>query len=286
MTDVSSMSLRSFDRLADRIHLHRQSDQRPILIVEGVTDEKFLRNEYGTVWHYFSAAGRVNALEAIDQLVRQGNANSVVCLVDRDFDDTVSKIEKRRPVVSYRNADLEGMLATEEVLSIVLDNLGSPEKLNQRESVRVVLTELSEMVAPVSRLRRAACVNSWALPFDEVEPAASIENRTLKFSIRGYCTSLRGMALKNGDSVPPLQALIDIAEGKERIDMPKCPHGAVRYFSGKDFAAMLGVALRRKYGDLAQVQAGRDHMASVLRMTASGRIKRTEWGAKLEALMA
>ncbi|MGW7033485.1 hypothetical protein ACWGFX_40730 [Streptomyces xanthophaeus] len=280
------MSIRAFDNLADRIRLHRQHDTRPILIVEGVTDEKFLRSEYGERWIYFSAAGRVNAIRAIAELAEYSKHSSVICIVDRDFDDAVTSCEHRLPVLSYRNADLEGMITAEEgVLGVVLDNLSSG-KVDSPAKRSQLLYDVMSLVVPVSRLRRANFINGWSLPFDEVEPANSVDTKKLSFSIRGYCTSLRAKALENGGESPSLSALIDIADGTVEIAMPICPHGAAEYFSGKDFAAMLGVALRRKYGDLALAQAGRDQMVAALRMSASGRVSRTDWGSKLEAILS
>ncbi|MEU0176126.1 DUF4435 domain-containing protein [Streptomyces massasporeus] len=280
MSDPSNpLSLRFYDNLADRIRQHRQADTRPIVIVEGPTDEDLLVDTFGEMWVYFSAAGRPNALEAIKATTQAGVRN-VFCVVDRDFDEDVSACERAGiPIVAYRNADMEAMLATEDTLKVVLRSFGR-EGVEELD-LAAILDHVAELTQPISRLRRANHLNGWGLNFDETEPADKIDQRTLVFNIVGYCQALS----RASNDPPDLATLISVASGKTAIRMPSCPHGVKYYFNGKDFAAILGVFLRKKLGALSKSQTERRHVSAIVRSSASGRVRKDPWAAQVEQIV-
>ncbi|MCW8220084.1 MULTISPECIES: DUF4435 domain-containing protein [Streptomyces] len=273
------LSLRSYEDLPARIRLHRQGDARPIVIVEGPTDEGFLKDAFGDGWVYFSAAGRPNALSAICEVVHQGT-QSVFCVVDRDFDDEISSPQyARMPIITYRNADLEAMIANEDTLAVTLRSFGRAgvDSLD----LATVLDEIAKVTQPISLLRRSSYVNGWGLNFDGTEPADKIDQRRLELNIVGYCQALINVS----NNPPALPVLLEVATGQRPSSLPSCPHGATYYFNGKDFAAILGVFLRKKLGTLSKSQSERKHICAILRSAAAGRLRRDEWALNLEKLV-
>lgn len=256
---------------------HRQVDGRPIVIVEGTTDEQFLSDAFGDIWMFFPAAGRINALAAISDATRAG-LQAIFCVVDRDFDDEVTTVEKSGlPIITYRNADLEAMISTEDTLGVILRSFG-------REGAAALdldscLAEIALLTRPISLLRRANFLYGWGLNFDGTEPADKIDQRTLQFNIVGYC---RALAVASNNP-PPLADLIEVASGQTSVSLPSCPYGAKYYFNGKDFAAVLGVFMRKKLGSLNKAQSDRKHVSAILRSSAAGRLRRDPWASILEA---
>ncbi|MFD8112016.1 DUF4435 domain-containing protein [Streptomyces microflavus] len=268
-------SLRHYDNLTDRIRQHRQVDKRPIVIVEGTTDEEFLVDVFGEMWALFSAAGRANVISHLKEVLK--STDNVYGVVDRDFDDEVAAAEAERlPVMTYRNADLEGMLASQDTLKVVLGSFGREGATNL--DLAQVLSEVEQLTRPISLLRRANYLREWGLKFDAVEPAEKINQRDLNFNVVGYCQALVTASLKP----PPLSEVIEVATGKTPTPLPTCPHGAVNYYNGKDFAAVLGVFLRKKLGSLTKSQTERKHVCAILRSSAAGRIRRDRWAIDLE----
>lgn len=124
-------SLRAYDRLADRIRLHRQVDERFVVVVEGPSDrrlvERLIPSSSATV---FIGNSRDHVLEAADDL-RRFDLDRVACVVDRDFDGRVAATQAAGlPVVSYDGADLEDMLAHSPAMERMIGELGSENKLN------------------------------------------------------------------------------------------------------------------------------------------------------------
>src|SRR5690242_3355643 len=103
-------ALRGFDRLADRLRLHRQVDDRPIAVVEGPADARFLERVIPDgALAVFEAGSRDEVLSAAQELA-QSPIDRVACVVDRDFDDEVAEAEASGwPVAPYDGGDLEAM---------------------------------------------------------------------------------------------------------------------------------------------------------------------------------
>ncbi|WP_416959465.1 hypothetical protein [Streptomyces sp. Agncl-13] len=241
-----------------------------------MTDEDLLGDTFGEIWMYFSAAGRKNAIEAIRETVQAGT-KKVFCVIDRDFDNEItSTTNSDLPIITYRNADMEAMLATPDTLRVILTSFG---RENSSElDLDEVLDEIAEIAKPISLLRRASFLNGWGLNFDGTEPADKVDQRTLKFNILGYCQALA----RASNDPPDLATLVAVATENTPVSLPSCPHGAKHYFNGKDFAAILGVFLRKKLGYLSKSQTERKHVCAIVRSSASGRLKNDPWAANLE----
>src|SRR6266487_3311642 len=124
-------SLREYDRLADRIRLHRQVDPRPIIVVEGPSDDRFCKRVISPDIAMIFIAGTRSAVIATAATVASYKLDQIACVVDRDFDDVVADAERAGlPIAAYDSADLEAMLIESPAFQDMLLELGSAEKLH------------------------------------------------------------------------------------------------------------------------------------------------------------
>ncbi|MEV7231209.1 hypothetical protein AB0M79_29950 [Polymorphospora sp. NPDC051019] len=275
-------SIKNFDRVADRIRQHRQADTRPIIVVEGPSDYRFLRAGFDEEYALFPANTRSIALEVTEQLT-EWRLTNVACVVDRDFDGEVKDKEAVGvPVFAYENADLEAMLSHMDAFSVMISEIGSEKKIKGLGGPARLAELVSATAIPVARLRAANCQNGWGLAFDEVDLASKIALNDLTFNLRGYCTALRQ---KSPDS-PPLATLIAVAEGLDpTVIESSCPRHSSPYYRGRDFLAVLGVALRQQAGSCQKAATDPEHLAGILRATGCKAIKGSSWGKDLQRFM-
>ncbi|MBP5938728.1 DUF4435 domain-containing protein [Streptomyces acidiscabies] len=230
-------SMRELDCVADRIRLNRQNDKRPVVILEGPSDRRILERAFrDQAVSYFVTGTRNVALEAAAQLA-DWKQEYFTCIVDRDFDDVVKgEMSKNASIHPYENADLEAMLLVSKTGIDLISELGSSGKIEKHGGEAVVVSKLLEIVAPVTRLRRASFENDWRLAFDEVDLAAKIEKKDMKFKLQSYCLSLHRESPKS----PGPATLENYAVGAiQPRQEPSCPRGSSPYFRGRDFLAVL-----------------------------------------------
>lgn len=264
--------LRRYDRVHDRVRLHRQVASGPILLVEGVSDQRFCRRVFASEdIEIFIVGTRSGVVEVADQLAR-AHVHCVVGLVDRDFDDVVDRaIANGVPLIPYDGADLEGMLLDTEAFSQLLQEFGSAEKVASYGGVEAVRQTVMSLVEPLARLRAANAQKNWGLVFDAVDLAAKLKVSDPKFQEMAFCDALLSSSPK---SVCGRQDLLSVWREKHRAT---AGNGVV-LIRGRDALAVLGVLLRRKIGSLTRDQAQADHLAGSLRLAASSStVRRTTW---------
>jgi hypothetical protein len=276
-------SIKSYDRVADRIRQHRQADIRPVLVVEGVVDSRFLRTGFDDEYVTFSAGTRSTALAVAEQLV-EWRVPAAACVVDRDFDDEVSKRESDGfPIFAYENADLEAMASKTDAFDIMIFELGSERKIKDGGGSAAIASMIYSVVVPISRLRAANAANGWGLAFDKVDLADKVSLTTLEFNLLGYCSALRG----ESRNPPPLSELIAVADGSAPLAQePSCPRRSSPYYRGRDFLAVVGVALRRRAGSCPKAATETEHLAGVIRAIACKAVRNSPWGKDLQRFIA
>lgn len=274
-------SLKQYDLIADRIRLHRQVSVRPVLVVEGPTDEQFCERVLPVAMDTFVATTRGNVL-AVAQKLSQFNLTAVLCVVDRDFDDVVTQAtDQGWPVVAYDGADLEGMLLFTNALSVMLSALASGDKLRRYGGVAAIRERVVSAVLPISCLRRANAVGGWGLVFDAVELRNRIDGKSLALKAQSYCDAL--YAASDSGALGVSRADVYGVFTNSEVDLPVSGVPLVR---GRDALSVLGEALRRHIGSLSRDQADADHLASILRLTATtSDVKATEWFASLKQVL-
>nr|WP_163016860.1 DUF4435 domain-containing protein [Streptomyces chartreusis] len=280
---AASPSLRDLDRLADRVRLHRQRDQRPFLIVEGPSDARVLQRAFHDKdIAYFPAATRSLALEAAEKL-EEWKQDHFACVVDRDFDHEVEAAEKRlNSIHSYENADMEAMLAVSKAGYDLLLEIGSSEKIDQLGGVKKIALQLMAVLEPVTRLRRANSEHNWGLAFDKVDLSSKIDKKAVTLRLRPYCSALH----ERSDGSPGVSVLIEYAAGVRPLSRdPVCPRGSKPYFRGRDFLLILGVALCGYCGTKRAQSVTQENLESALRLAGAHEIRNSRWGAELLQLI-
>lgn len=259
---MAQYALWVYDRLADRIRLHRQSDRRATIVGEGEADKRLVYRilpESRVV--FFSAGSRDIALKTGGTLSQAGFAD-FSCVVDRDFDDAVARLEgAETPIAAYDDADLEAMLWWTPVLDDFLSEMGSPEKLAGFGGVAAVRKAAIDAVLPLQRLRRANALNGWGLAFDQLDLRRKMNVTSLELRTQAICD-----ALWNPDLAVKKAELYSVAES---FPEARCPATGRPLIRGRDALAATGVILRRRAGNLSFQDAHPDRLASVLRLRAT-----------------
>lgn len=274
-------SLRAYDRLADRIKLHRQVDKRSVVVVEGPADRRLIRRllpDHAVV--VFVNDSRDNVLLTASELGKLG-LEGVACLVDRDFDDAVENAQARGlPVVGYDGADLEDMLAHSPAMHRLLGELASESKLEDYGGAGVLIARAREQTAPIARIRRLNAARGWSLIFDAVDLPSKVNKETLELNVTGLCMALR----RTWDESVPQSELEEVARSGNAGTCPRTGRSLIR---GRDLLAVVGVALRKAVGTKAKAQTAPDLLEGVLRSSADlDWLRRTEWFSELVRVAA
>ena len=184
-------SLLEYDRVIDRVKLSRQSTTRPVLIVEGKSDSRFLgRLPTFEGAEIFIAGTRPLVLTAAADAARL-SVPRLACVVDRDFDDAVSDaVAANLPLAVYENADLEAMLWHAVTLDRLLTEVASDDKLAHFGGVQRLREQVVQVLRPLSRLRRASALGGWGLRFDDLRLGGKINVRSLTISAQTICDAV------------------------------------------------------------------------------------------------
>jgi len=269
-------SLRAYDRLADRIRLHRQVDERFVVVVEGPSDrrlvERLIPSSSATV---FIGNSRDHVLEAADDL-RRFDLDRVACVVDRDFDDRVAATQAAGlPVVSYDGADLEDMLAHSPAMERMIGELGSENKLNSYGGAERLLAQAREQSLPLARLRRLNVSRGWSLDFNAIDIANKVDKVTLELNVTGVCMALR-------QTWSEAVAQRELEECARSGDAGRCPRTGRDLVRGRDLLALVGVGLRKLIGTRSKAQTSSEMLEDVLRSSADLEwLKQSDWFGEL-----
>lgn len=255
-------SLRAYDRIADRIKLHRQVDSRSTIVVEGPSDRRLITdlipNEAVVV---FVGGTRDEVLRTANDLVRL-EIDRAACLVDRDFDAAVGlAITAGHPLVTYDGADLEDMLMASPAAPRMLGELASEAKLEQYGGVESLLQAARREGVTIARLRRLNAENGWSLAFGSVDLSAKINRTTLELDVVGMCMALR--ATWDGDVSQG-----DLEHAACAGDSGVCPRTSRPLVRGRDLLVVIGVALRALIGSRTKAQTAPDLLEGILRSSA------------------
>lgn len=255
-------SLRSFDRIEDRIRQHRQVENRPVILLEGPDDQLVLR-DYVSEDLLFPADGKTNALRAVDAL-RAWGVSGIRAIVDADFDDD----EEDTQVINYEFRDLEGMLISFGALTIVLDHQGSREKLAARGGAEVVSRMIRDLTQPIARLRHENRRQGWGLRFDEVDLTSKVDRKTLLLDEKRYAAAL---VQASETDVTEIEVREVMSEGDVDDRGPR----------GRDMAALAGVALRHFVGSLEKAACEESVVSNQVRFAGSRALEQSAWLARL-----
>ncbi len=279
-------SLRKFDSPVDRIRQHRQSSKRPILVLEGISDERFCARIFGRdIVDCFVVGTRDVVLETVEQLYKIG-VDRIVGIVDRDFDDVVSAFELRGvPVVPWDNADLEAMLAFTSAFNDMLMEIGSTDKIRKYGGVSHIQEHASTTVVPIAKIRSTNSRARLGFTIDGVDIATKVR-LVAEIASKPPRPQLVTQALCDAIVSASEHAagtrvhLIEALDTSDRY----CLTTGNSYVRGKDMLAVVGVMLRRAIGSLRKAETGSDQLSRVLRLAANIELlKETPWWTRMAA---
>jgi hypothetical protein len=276
---TQSRSLREYDDPVDRIRLHRQVSNNPIVVLEGQSDKRFYQRLFPDIAvDYFPVGTRATVLK-VAQGVHFNGCKRVVCAVDRDFDSVVSEHESRLPnVIAYDNADLEAMLIDSKTFDDFIEEVASADKLSSYGGVSAVRNHIRNESRLVARIRYSNASSGWGLSFDKVDIVAKSKVADGRVLIASVCNAL--LADRDDNSLRHEDLLV-IARGDDTY----CPHSGNALFRGRDALTILGVLLRRLIGSLKHGDASSgEHLARSLRLaTRREYVEGLAWWSRLVA---
>jgi hypothetical protein len=277
VTDGSS--LRTYDRIADRIRLDRQSDRSPALVVEGKSDRTFVRRVLGEDVRVYLGTTRSVVLDTAADVERLG-LERVACVVDRDFDDEVRELEDAIGcLVPYDGSDLESMLWSSPTLDVLLEEVASHGKLASFGGSEALRSAATRVLEPLQRLRRASAVRGWGLNFDaRLALARKISTRDLSVRVETLCDSLWHPEL----GVPKA----DLYAAAREFPLEPCPRSGLPLLRGRDALAVAGAALRRLLSSFTSAQSDVDRLEEMLRLAATpSTVSDTVWRNSIRSVL-
>lgn len=265
-------SLRNYDRLADRIRLHRQVDGRPVLVTEGYSDRRLVADLLPEGAAAMFVGGTRSEVLAVADFALKSQIDRIACLVDRDFDDAVSEAEQRGlPIVVYDGGDLEDMLLGSPAGERAINELASAPKLGAFGGALALIALVRERTAPLSRLRRANALGEWGLDFASLDLSAKVNRETLHVNVTSVCAALHRTAREGVDRQDLESCARHDSEGE-------CPRTCRPLARGRDLLALIGVALRRLVGTRPKAQTTPELLSVVLRTAADREwLRATVW---------
>lgn len=260
---VTGPSLREFDRLEDRVVLHRQAGTRPVLIVEGPADARFIKRMIDFEVDIFIAGTRSEVVAVAGKLHDRG-VELISGLTDRDFDDAVEcAVRDGTPLVTYDGADLESMLFMSRALESVLEEIANHEKVIRAGGLDSIRESVVVLVTPLAKLRSQNTAQGWGLAFDKYPISSRMKVTDSSFEPTHFA---RGLSAKSPESQVSEREIESVLLGD--AEPPRCPHTGCSMFCGKDAVEVLAVLLRRKLGNLNQQAADPQFLGKTLRLAA------------------
>jgi hypothetical protein len=181
----------------------------------------------------------------------------VVCVADRDFDESEDNWKDLPILVFFDEADVEAMVLRSAALDRFLAEWSVAEKIDGYGGVDAVRRRLTEVLEPVSVLRYENARRGLGLDFDAIVLTDVLDkDGTLKL------TNLIG---RLADSASDRTMLTEAAAG----DAPQCPHTGRKLTRGRDAIDVLTMLLRKKIASMAKQQVSAKFVEKSLRLAVS-----------------
>lgn len=257
------MSLRDFDCLEDRVRLHRQVDKRPVLIVEGLGDKRFVSRLIRDRWTVFIAGTRSSVLTAAKDL--SGPSLLVAGLVDRDFDLAFEAAASVSPnIFSWSQADLESELIESSAFDALIEEFASIEKLESFGGKREVHRHVTAAAKKIGRVRVLNADKNWGLSFDSVDASTKLVKGSLELQLDRYCQAL--LSKGGGENFSAIES--DLSAQLKEFSDPR-----VGLYKGRDALSVLGAGLRRLIATYSSAQVDVEILERALRLAADDSLK-------------
>ena len=164
--------------IASTIRLRRAVDKRSILVVEGSGDSKFYGRFVADAQCKVVPAGGKENVAAVIDLLSNPQFEGVLGIVDADFDKIIPGQPQNTDsnIVQGDYHDLETMMIRSSALDVVLQELGSPDKLSRLSLPPRDL--LIQAAIPIGALRLTSIQLGLNLRFEGLDLRKCIDKDT------------------------------------------------------------------------------------------------------------
>lgn len=258
MPPIPARTLANIDPVDDllaRLRLDHTARENGALIVEGPTDRRALSCALDIDRRrIFQAAGRPNVLRCARQIAERPLAG-VVCVADRDFDESESNWPGVTWMVFFDHADLESMIAQSPALDRFLEEWAAPGKLAEYGGPNAVRARVLETLRPLSAARAENFRRQLGISFSDLH-LPDVIGKDGALRIIGLVARLASASTAERTEI----------EAAMSADAPMCPHTGVALARGRDALALVGVLLRKQIGTLNMHQTRTDFVERSLRL--------------------
>jgi len=148
----------------------RQRDgSNSILLVEGDTDRRLLRNFMAENCRVVGTDGKQNTIRVLEYLEKWG-VDGVLAIIDDDYDRLEGRRYRFSNLFHTDTHDIETMIIRSHALDRVLAEFGDEERISAlgRRRKRNVRETLLDLGVPIGYLRWMSEKNGWRLDFDDL----------------------------------------------------------------------------------------------------------------------
>ncbi|WP_071620974.1 DUF4435 domain-containing protein [Nocardiopsis dassonvillei] len=251
-----SPSLRSHDRVAQRIRSHSGATNKPFLVVEGKADRNLIIDASNKAWEVFIAGTRNKVYDVVVEAKSVG-VKVIAGLIDRDFDDYYDSISVTGvPIFTYPEADLESVLINGDPFDRLIREYASEEKLEKAGGVEEVRESCKSTARMLGVFRRYNFQYGWGVNFENINFSRKIDKSDLVVPLEHLENLVRG-GLECRDHHGQLDSVILQFQDLHQSSL----------FRGKDALEVVKVALQKKIASHNIQDAS--FLASALRLSAS-----------------
>lgn len=223
-------SLRSYDDLPGRVHLHLAlADSTKPVIVEGISDSRAL-SRVVTGTSIFPAGDRKRVLEAALSLMDIGDTQ-FWCVFDLDFHDEPFPEILTDWCYPYPSADLEATLLDLGMARELVEGAVSAERLDKCGGPELIVESAQKGARQLALLRTLDARHKWSLPFSAVSPTPFISEDG-DVDLETYARKLHFRKASQSEAYSEIEAIEDIVAA---IDYSEPTRG----YRGRDFLSII-----------------------------------------------
>jgi hypothetical protein len=229
------------DTVAAQAKMARAKMADTILIVEGVTDYRFLQPFLDGGCSMVIAHGKKNAMTAISKLGTEG-VDGCLAFVDADFDRIDGSIPDDTDVVVSDFHDVEVMMLMSPALDKVLEAYGSQKKLSsflEKNAIGTVRDYVFRECFKMGELRHKNKLKNWRLRFQQIDHKKFVDAVSLRIKIK---EAVRVVLANSGDVEATASEIL------EKLHLEIEGKNLSEFCCGHDCSGLVAIGLRQCLG--------------------------------------
>jgi hypothetical protein len=255
---------RSVDAIANTLWGVRLAQPRKaIILVEGDDDERFLARHTNTrACHLHVPYGRPRVLSVLAELRARGVAG-VLAIADADFDRLLGSVRPDPNVILTETHDIETLLVCSPAFENVLRELGDADRVETAECAAGMPAReiILRAAAPIGAARLVCRRQGWSVKFDEINYERFVDLNSLQVDVDALIREMAGRqagAPAHSRMTPNAHSLVaaELNLGHPLSDLCQ----------GHDVVAILGLSLRRLFGQRLANEVKPDRLGTALRL--------------------